>query len=154
MEEIVRSATRLLRIRDLEHRRIIEQLVQQATGISHSHHLLLMQLYFQDFKSQKDIAKRLNISPAAVTMSLKKLEAEGYVEKNINPEDTRFNFVSLTEKGKDVVTLSIRVFEALDTKLFEGFENEELEAFMGYLQRIIDNLKRIETEQLNLSDPS
>ena len=97
MEEIVRSATRLLRIRDLEHRRIFEQLVQQTTGISHSHHLLLMQLHFQDFKSQKEIAKHLNISPAAVTMSLKKLEAEGYVEKNINPEDTRFNFVSLTD---------------------------------------------------------
>ena len=35
---------------------------------------------------KKEIAAKLNISPAAVTMALKKLESEGYVQKNINPE--------------------------------------------------------------------
>ena len=144
MEEIVRKATQMLRIRDHEHHRIIEQVVQQATGISHSQHLLLMQLNWFQFKSQKDIASKLNISPAAVTMSLKKLEMEGYVEKNINPDDTRFNFVTLTEKGQKVVSFSIELFHAIDQKIFDGFSEEELTTLISYMERIIGNLKTIE----------
>ncbi len=144
MEEIIKKATMMLRYRDHEHRRIIEQLVQQITGISHSQHLLLMQLSWFDFKSQKEIASKLNISPAAVTMSLKKLENEGYVQKNINPKDTRFNFVTLTEKGQNIVSLSTELFESIDHKLFEGFSQEEIQDLTSYLERIITNLKDLE----------
>lgn len=144
MEEIIRNATSLLRIRDHEHRRVIMQLVQQCTGISHAQHLLLMVLAHEEFRSQKEIATKLNISPAAVTMSLKKLEAEGYITRNTNPKDTRFNFVTLTEKGEGVVRFSHQLFIDIDKELFTGFSEEELTALSGYLSRILDNLKRIE----------
>lgn len=144
MEEILKKTTSLLRIHDHEHRRIIMQLVQQCTGISHSQHLLLMVLAHANFRSQKEIATRLNISPAAVTMSLKKLESEGYITKNTNPKDTRFNFVTLTEKGEGVVSFSRQLFADIDHELFEGFNEEELSVLNGYLTRILDNLKRIE----------
>ena len=147
MDELTKKATQLLRIRDHEHRRIITQIVQQCTGISHSQHLLLMQLHFHSFKSQKELASHLNISPAAVTMSLKKLETEGYVEKNINPKDTRFNFVTLTPKGKHVVTYSMELFQAIDNTIFTGFSQEEIEALSGYIERITKNLKQIEETQ-------
>ncbi|MCR5005105.1 MAG: MarR family transcriptional regulator [Clostridiales bacterium] len=144
MEEILKKTTSLLRIHDHEHRRVIMQLVQQCTGISHSQHLLLMVLAHEDFRSQKEIATRLNISPAAVTMSLKKLESEGYITKNTNPKDTRFNFVTLTEKGESVVSFSRQLFADIDHELFTGFTEEELSILNGYLTRILDNLKRIE----------
>ena len=144
MDDLVQKATQLLRIRNHQHHRIIEQVVQQCTGISHSQHLLLMQLHWFDFKSQKEIATKLNISPAAVTMALKKLETEEYVTKVINPEDTRFNFVTLTEKGKKVVSFSIELFEALDNMIFEGVSEEELNVLIGYMERIIANTKKIE----------
>ena len=144
MEEIIRNTTSLLRIRDHEHRRVILQLVQQCTGISHSQHLLLMVLSNDEFHSQKEIATKLNISPAAVTMSLKKLESEGYIIKNTNPNDTRFNFVTLTEKGEGVVSFSRQLFDDIDHELFAGFSKEELNILSGYLTRILDNLKRIE----------
>ena len=144
MEENLRKATSLLRIQDHEHRRVIPQLVQQCTGISHSQHLLLMVLSNEKFHSQKEIATLLNISPAAVTMSLKKLEAEGYITKNTNPKDTRFNFVTLTEKGEGVVSFSEQLFTEIDHELFAGFSDEELDTLSQYFTRILDNLKRIE----------
>lgn len=147
MEDIVRKATVTMRNCDHEHRRIITQLVSQCTGISHSQHLLLMVLAHDTFKSQKDIATRLNISPAAVTMSLKKLESDGYIEKNTNPDDTRFNFVTLTSKGKHVVAFSEKLFHDIDAELFRGFSEEELNALIAYMERIVDNLKRIEQER-------
>ena len=144
MEDIIRNTTTLLRIRDHEHRRVIMQLVQQCTGISHSQHLLLMVLASGEFSSQKEIANRLNISPAAVTMALKKLEAEGFITKNTNPNDTRFNFVNLTEKGENVVRFSQQLFQNIDHELFYGFSEEDLKQLGTYLTRILDNLKRIE----------
>ena len=147
MEDLIYKANYAMRVRDHSHRRIVEQLIQQSTGISHSQHWLLMSLSREQFKSQKELAARLNISPAAVTMTLKKLEAEGYIEKVINPQDTRFNFVSLTAKGEHIVEISKQLFYNIDHWVFSGFTDEEIQTFTCFTERIIENLKKIETER-------
>ncbi len=146
MEDILRKATVAMRILDHEHRRIITQLVSHYTGTSHSQHLLLMVLSHDTFRSQKEIAARLNISPAAVTMSLKKLEADGYIERNTNPDDTRFNFVTITQKGKDVVSYSESLFQEIDTELYRGMSEEDLTHLIRSLEIILENLRRIEKD--------
>lgn len=147
MDDIIRYANYVMRNRDHVQRRVIEQLVQQCTGISHSQHWLLMCLADETFKSQKEIAAKLNISPAAVTMTLKKLENEGYIEKIINPQDTRFNTVSLTPKGKYIIEISRQLFLDIDHWIFSGFTEEEILTFTHLTERIIANLKTIESER-------
>ena len=49
--------------------------------------------------NQSDLAKALNVSPAAIAVSLKRMEKAGMVRRITDPEDLRSNRVELTESG-------------------------------------------------------
>ena len=66
---------------DIMHRRAIEQWATDA-GMHRSQHRMLMYLTrCKGTPSQKDLAKHFDISPAAVAVTLKKLENDGYIER-------------------------------------------------------------------------
>lgn len=114
-----------------------------TTGVHKSQHMILMYLYRKNGEvSQKDIAEHFEISPAAVTVSLKKLEAGGYIERNCAKTDNRYNEIRITDKGKEVVEYSRQVFECVDEKTFEGISTEERETLVALLDKVIFNLKQ------------
>ena len=144
MNEDIKKASHLMRTEERTQHRVITQFIQQYTGFSKSQHLLLMMLGDENFKSQKEMAQHLHVSPAAITMSLKHLEQEGYIERTANPNDTRYNFVTLTEKGRKTIDVSVKLFETIDGALFADFSDDEIRQFSSYLERIIDNVEQLE----------
>ena len=120
-----------------------------ATGIHRSQHMILMYLYKNNEKiSQKDIAKHFEISAAAVAVSLKKLEAGGYIERNCSKNDNRYNEIQITDKGKDIVDFSHSLFEEIDTQTFDGINEQEKQTLVNLLDKIRSNLKNmIEKEE-------
>ncbi len=116
----------------------------KVTGIHRSQHMILMYLFRKNCKvSQKDIAEHFEISPAAVAVSLKKLEHGGYISRCSSKEDNRFNEIELTAKGKAVVEYSFNSFEEIDRNTLEGISEEEKEMLTVILDKIIGNLKII-----------
>lgn len=93
--------------------------------------------------SQKELAKRLRVSPATVTISLKSMERDGYVKKLSNAEDLRCKPISITEKGRQAAREINGVFETLDANMYRGFSEEELTVLSGFYRRIIDNLDAV-----------
>lgn len=63
-----------------------------------------------------DISKLLRVTPPTVTQILKGLEADGLVEREIDPTDRRVAFIKLTKKG-ELVTVKAREASLAD---FEG----------------------------------
>ena len=123
------------------HRRAVENKIG-ATGVHKSQHMILMHLYRNNGDlSQKDIAKHFEISPAAVAVSLKKLESGGYIERTSVESDNRFNQINITKKGKELVEYSRKVFEEVDEKAFEGITDSERETLSILLDKITSNLK-------------
>jgi len=111
-------------------------------GIHHSQHRMLMQLARrqEDIPSQKELAEIMGVSPAAVTVTLKKLEREGYISRSITDEDNRKNEIRITEKGLSKVVESCAVFEVTDKETFAGFTPEETALFISFLERLDSNL--------------
>mgnify|MGYP003305841469 CR=1 FL=1 len=131
---------------DIMHRRAIERWANSA-GMHRSQHRMLMYLSkCQTTPSQKDLAKHFDISPAAVTVTLKKLESDGYIERGkcSLTQDSRVNEIKITERGRDAATQSRKYFQSVDEKTLDGFSDEELDAFIGFLERIQENLKNSE----------
>ena len=64
----------------------------------------------------------------------------GLVNRMVAEQDNRYNQVVLTDKGKKIVKESRKIFQYVDEKMFDGFSEEELDAFEGYLNRIKENL--------------
>lgn len=115
----------------------------EGTGLHRAQHRTLMVLSKNEYKSQVELAKALEVSTATVAVTLKKLERDGYIQKTSKEEDGRAKFVTPTEKGKTVVSKSRRTFDAIDMQATRGFSDEELIRFRSYLKRVYNNLSEI-----------
>ena len=130
---------------DILHRKVIEQWAADA-GMHRSGHRMLMYLTrCETAPTQKDLAKHFDISPAAVAVTLKKLESDGYIERGKCGErtDSRFNEIRITERGRDAALQSRKYFQHVDCEAFKNFSPEELELFTSLLERMHENLKTI-----------
>lgn len=125
------------------HRRRMERLVGE-TGLHRAQHRMLMTLSDHEFDSQLELAKMLQISAPTVAVSLKKLEKDGYIEREAKAADNRANFIQLTDKGRQVVESSRAIFENIDQQAVKDFSEEEIELLRDFLKRMYDNLSEIE----------
>lgn len=125
-----------------DHKSVVDWFVNETKLHKSQHRLLMTLARLGNNVSQRDLAETLNITPAAVAVTLKKLEKNGLVGRKMAEKDNRYNEVVLTEKGKKIVKESYKVFKYADEKMFDGFSMEELDAFEGYLNRIKDNLSK------------
>lgn len=128
----------LFRQADQSLKRVISKKVKD-TGIYRSQHRLLMLLGKHPECSQTELAEKMDISPAAVAVSLKKLEKGGYINRQSNAEDNRINQVEVTEKGKKAIAVSILYFQEVETAMFKDFSAGEMEEIKHYFERIIKN---------------
>ena len=127
-----------------DHKKVIDLYVGETNLHKSQHRMLMVLSHLGNNVSQRDLAERLNITPAAVAVTLKKLEKDGLVERTVSESDNRFNQVVLTEKGKHIVKESHKVFEYADKKMFAGFTKEELDRLEAYVTRIKENLEKEE----------
>jgi DNA-binding MarR family transcriptional regulator len=126
---------------DRMHRLLLDVNVKEI-GIHRNQHRVLMMLAHRDkIISQKSIAEILDITPAAVTGILKKLESDGYIKRSPG-EDSRYHEIEITDKGLELVKISRKMFQSTDFSLFDDFTEEELDRYIKCLDKITTNLKK------------
>ena len=126
---------------DHMHKSLIDARVRDI-GVHRTQHRILMHLARHGhLNSQKAIADHLDVTPAAVTGALKKIEADGYIEK-VSGEDNRYNEITITEKGKEMVKLTRSIFSATDAALFDGFTDGELDFYIACLEKLQRNIRK------------
>ena len=128
---------------DRLHRQAVEATITAQTGLHRSQHILLMRLSHCCIPSQKQLAKDLGISPAAIAVSLKRLEADGYITRDADADDCRCNRIALTEKGLGVVTQTTELFHYIDQTMVQGFDDAEMDALLASLEKIERNLQAL-----------
>lgn len=118
----------------------------EDTGLYHAQHRLLMKIFRNKYASQKELAKSMEVSTATIAVSLKKLEKGGYIQKIMDKSDNRFNQIVITEKGNQVVEQSKQIFDDSEKKILQGFTDEEKSTLYAMIQRLHDNLSKMEEE--------
>ena len=91
--------------------------------------------------SQRDLARMLDISPAAVTNSLKTMEQKGYILRTPEEGDARRNRMTLTDAGRGAVQGCEEAFFTVRKRMLEGFTPEEQELLAQFRERMLDNLR-------------
>ena len=123
------------------HKHLLDSTVS-SIGIHRTHHRILIYISRNNpLSSQKALADHIGVSAAAITGALKKLEADGYV-KRVQGSDNRFNNVEITESGRALLESTKALFIAVDTSLFEGFSDDELDGYIAILEKIQSNIKK------------
>ena len=124
------------------HRTVLEHRFSN-TGVYRSQHQILMYVADHPNASQKEIAEQYKVSTAAIAVSLKKLEKGGYILREVDEKDNRYNQNDLTEKGRKLVDISQSIFCQVEKEMFSGFSEEDFSSLMGYLEKVRENLERI-----------
>jgi DNA-binding MarR family transcriptional regulator len=140
-ENKIFTAVNMMMQTEKMHRCLLESKVKDFGMHITSHRVLMHLARFDKLLSQKELADRLSITPAAVTGILKRLEAEKYIERRPS-SDNRYNEISITDKGRDVVEHTRQTFGSADRALFEDFSDEELEVYVRCLEKMQNNIKK------------
>lgn len=127
---------------DRLHRSVVESFLSEL-GIHRSQHHVLMHLSKEDCcPSQKALAEHFKISPAAVAVTLKKLEENGYISRSSPKDDIRLNSITLTDKGRDIVNKSRQLFDETDYAMFEDFTQEDYTRLEECLRKMTAGLEK------------
>ncbi len=134
--EAVRRTIHTFLHTDRLHRAAIERALGDL-GIHHSQHRMLVHLHRHGGAvSQKALAEEFDISPAAVAVTLGKLERGGYIRRTAAAGDGRCKEIEITEAGREILRVSYDSFIAVDLAMFSELSEEELTAFRETLLRM------------------
>lgn len=152
-EERIRRGIMLFLCTHRRHKRVLDNLVTEL-GISNAQHRLLMHLYRTECKpTQTELARTFDVSTAAITSSLKKLESQGLISRIPSAEDNRFNEITITEAGLEMVCQTHHMFSRADFAMFSDFTPEELDAFIACLEKMSVTLKELEEGEREIPHP-
>ena len=144
--EAVRETIHRFLHTDRLHRAAIERALGDL-GIHHSQHRMLVHLHRHGAHvSQRTLAEEFDISPAAVAVTLGKLEKNGYIRRSADGTDARCKTIEITEAGREILRVSYDSFTAVDLAMFSDFTESELAAFRATLDRMQAALARLAGE--------
>ena len=103
-------------------------------------HLVLSNLAVNDGITQLQLVKDTHLRAPTVSVILRRMEEEGLVTRQTDPDDRRAVRVYLTDKGKALDKKNIRRIKKLDSVALSGISEEEYAALMTLLPKIRNNL--------------
>ncbi len=140
-EAHVKFEMRFGRLIRMYYSRIQSQLAE--VGLYRGQPPILMLLYKNDGMSQKEMARALNLSPATMTVTLKRMEKAGLVLREMDEHDQRILRVHLSEKGREMCETGESRIGVVTAELLEGFTLGEQQQLNEYLGRIARNMERV-----------
>ena len=90
--------------------------------------------------TQSDICNMMCIPKQTVNSSLKKMEAEGYIEL-LNINDKRSKQVSFTEKGLDLANNTVDIIISKENNALSKMDEKEQELLINLLRKFNNLLK-------------
>lgn len=104
---------------------------------------MLYVLHRKDGQSQRELADKLKVKPATITVMLNRMEKSGLVERKQDSNDQRMLRVYLTEKGRKVWLEVREVMKVIENDCFSNFTVEEKILLRRFLMQIRYNLMEV-----------
>lgn len=101
----------------------------------------LLRLIKNDDLSQKDIAKKLYITEATLSVRMKRLVDSGWVAKNAHSKDKRKYQIVLTSKGEEMIHVIDHMIEKYQEAVCQGITDEEYQTILNVILKMQNNLR-------------
>lgn len=102
---------------------------EREVGLSAATWLLLSMLIEEDGTSQGEVSHRFEVDPSRITRLAQRLEAEGLLRRERDPEDNRVVRLYATEEGRLLVESCQERREEFEERIRREFTFEELAEF-------------------------
>jgi DNA-binding MarR family transcriptional regulator len=93
--------------------------------------------------SQKDLANKLNITPASVSVIVHRMESEELLVRLTDEKDGRQLNLLLTEKGLNLVPKVRNSWSKIQEKITNGLHESEKATLLHLLQKVVKNLDEL-----------
>jgi DNA-binding MarR family transcriptional regulator len=112
----------------------------EKTGVYPGQAPLLFSLYKENGQSQKELAKKMRIKPATMTVMIKRMEKTNFIERSQDENDQRISRIYITEKGIKICEELIVIKKGIEEECFQNFTQDEKILLRRLLMQMRDNL--------------
>lgn len=114
---------------------------QQVDGFSAPVHMMLSIIDASGPLRVSDIAASLGVKSPAVSMLLRKLTKEGWVERHYDPDDRRAVLVSVSDAGREYLARSDDVQRAMMRRHTRNLSADDLRTLIRILGTLIETIE-------------
>ena len=110
---------------------------------------ILFALHHNSGLSQRELAKKMRLTPPTITAGIQKMEKRGLIVRRSDAQDQRIMRLYLTDKAEECIEQIQEVIRQMEEMLIQGFTLEEKILLRRFLLQILENLNReMEKESL------
>lgn len=111
----------------------------KAYNLGYGQHAFLLALYDNNGINQDTLSDILNIDKGTTAKAVKKLEDEGYVYREVDPDDKRAYRLYCTQKALDLKSVLFDVLWSCNDMLTANFTEEEKQLALKLLHKMSEN---------------
>lgn len=109
-------------------------------GLFSGQHHIIFYLVENEGMTVSGLAKKLDVSPATVSVSVKRMEKSGFIVKKPDKTDARITRLYPTDKARVAPENIKKHMDSLEKILSQGMTEEESKKFSSLLETAIQNM--------------
>lgn len=111
-------------------------------NINHTYANIIMFLANKDkFVNQNDICERLHLAKPTISLTIKNMEQEGLIKKEVDSVDSRKSSIILTDKGYELDDKIKKIFQETEKELILNIDEDKMKGFIDVLEIMDSNLE-------------
>jgi len=135
MDEVIGKSLSIV----YRYRQIIINYRLKPYNLGSGQHVFFLNIAKNEGISQKDLTNLVMIDKATTAKALKKLEEHGYIYRQCNQRDRRYNQLFLTEKGHEMMPIITSILMEITEELAAGMTEDEIQYFSTFLDKMLNN---------------
>ncbi len=125
--------------------KLIRQANNKATakqGVFSGQHDIILHLVENEGMTLSELANTIEVSNATASVSVKRMEKAGFIQKKADKNDARIIRLYPTEKAKTIPDNIKQMFDSLEAKLKQNMTEEQAAELAELLETAINNLSK------------
>ena len=106
---------------------------------------VLSMLHGGERLSQAELAKTAKVEQPTMAQLLARMERDGLILREPDPDDRRSSLVSLTDAARERLPAGRQVLREGNAEMTRGLSEEEVTTLVGLLRRVLDNVEAMQT---------
>ena len=106
-------------------------------GISPAQFPILLELWQKDGLSQQELVERADLKQATIANTLARMERDGLITREPNPDDARSRLIMLTEQARTLQQQSTEIAQAINQTALSDLLADEQKLFLEMAAKIV-----------------
>ena len=98
---------------------------------------ILLELWQKDGLSQQELVERADLKQATIANTLARMERDGLITREPNPDDARSRLIMLTEQARALQQQSTEIAQAINQTALSDLSADEQKLFLEMAAKIV-----------------